>query len=231
MARQGVSIFFTHLYKYDEMMNYQGIDRGWPQEFKGELRKLGVRAESMELDFSDRGAPSALLDKVDGVFGKADILVNNATYCVEASFRELSAELLSKHCDINIVGTCMLSAEFAKRLEGRRGGRIINLVSGQDKSPEPGNLAYIATKGAVSAFTKTMALEVASLGITVNAVDPGPTDTGWMSDETKAYLKSKFPLKRIGTPEDAGRLVSFLASDEAQWVTGQIIHSDGGFWS
>lgn len=104
------------------------------------------------------------------------------------------------------------------------------MVSGQDKGPMPGELAYVATKGAISAFTVSLAAEVASLGITVNAVDPGPTDSGWMTGELKESLLQKSPTGRIGQPEDAARLVAFLASDDAQWITGQIIHSDGGFW-
>ena len=105
------------------------------------------------------------------------------------------------------------------------------MVSGQDKGPMPGELAYVATKGAISAFTVSLAAEVASLGITVNAVDPGPTDSGWMTREVKDFLLPKFPMGRIGQPEDVARVVAFLASEDAQWITGQIIHSDGGFWN
>lgn len=120
--------------------------------------------------------------------------------------------------------------EFARQIEGKHGGRIINMVSGQDKSPEPGNLAYVATKGAVSTFTKSVAIELAPLKITVNAVDPGPTNSGWMSRELKEHLLPRFPMGRLGGPRDAAKLIAFLASEEAEWITGQIIHSDGGFW-
>ena len=123
-----------------------------------------------------------------------------------------------------------MTVEFARQIEGKHGGRIINMVSGQDKSPEPGNLAYVATKGAVSTFTKSVALELAPLKITVNAVDPGPTDSGWMNSELKESLLPKFPMGRIGEPRDAAKLIVFLASEESEWITGQIIHSDGGFW-
>jgi len=93
----------------------------------------------------------------------------------------------------------------------------------------PGKLAYVATKGALDAFTVTLAAEVASRGITVNAVDPGPTDTGWMSEEVKQTLLPRFPMGRVGQPEDAARLIAFLASKDAGWITGQIIRSTGGF--
>lgn len=90
-------------------------------------------------------------------------------------------------------------------------------------------LAYAATKGAVEAFTRTLSAEIGHKSITVNAVNPGPTDTGWMDGELQGELSAKFPQGRIGEPEDAVRIVAFLASDEAAWITGQVIHSEGGF--
>ncbi|HEU5200782.1 MAG TPA: SDR family oxidoreductase, partial [Ktedonobacterales bacterium] len=120
------------------------------------------------------------------------------------------------------------SVEFARRFAGVSGGRIINLTSGQSLGPMPGELAYVATKGAIDAFTVSLAAEVAGRGITVNAVDPGPTDSGWMSEATRQYLRERSPMQRLGQPADAARLIAFLASDAAQWITGQIIHSNGG---
>jgi NAD(P)-dependent dehydrogenase (short-subunit alcohol dehydrogenase family) len=90
-------------------------------------------------------------------------------------------------------------------------------------------LAYGMTKGAIEAFTRSLAAGVGHRGITVNAVNPGPTDTGWMTEELRRELLPKFPPGRIGYPEDAARLVAFLAGDEAAWITGQTIHSEGGF--
>ena len=91
-----------------------------------------------------------------------------------------------------------------------------------------GELAYAATKGAVEAFSRSLRAEVGRLGITVNAVDPGATDTGWISSELKEKWETESPMGRIGVPEDAARLIRFLASAEAEWITGQIIHSRGG---
>lgn len=127
--------------------------------------------------------------------------------------------------------TFLLCVEFARRFEKLEldTGRIINMTSGQDLGPMLGELAYAATKGAISAFTKSISQELAPLGITVNAVNPGPTDSTWMTDEIRQILLPKFPMGRIGLPEDVAQIIAFLASDEARWITGQIINSEGGF--
>ncbi|KLV30201.1 SDR family oxidoreductase [Priestia megaterium] len=231
LAREGADIFFTHWSKYDRLMDYFNEDDfKWSKHLMEEIRSLGVRCESMELDLSQPDAPRKLLDEVQNKLGSPSILVNNATHSVDVDFRSIDADMLDAHYNVNIRGTCLLTVEFARLIEGKHGGRIINMVSGQDKSPEPGNLAYVATKGAVSTFTKSVAIELAPLKITVNAVDPGPTNTGWMSSELKEELLPKFPMGRLGEPRDAAKLVIFLASEESAWITGQIIHSDGGFW-
>ncbi|MCR8929029.1 SDR family oxidoreductase [Priestia megaterium] len=231
LAREGADIFFTHWSKYDRLMDYFNEDDfKWSKHLMEEIRSLGVRCESMELDLSQPDAPRKLLDEVQNKLGSPSILVNNATHSVDVDFRSIDADMLDAHYNVNIRGMCLLTVEFARLIEGKHGGRIINMVSGQDKSPEPGNLAYVATKGAVSTFTKSVAIELAPLKITVNAVDPGPTNTGWMSSELKEELLPKFPMGRLGEPRDAAKLVIFLASEESEWITGQIIHSDGGFW-
>ncbi|MCM3181407.1 SDR family oxidoreductase [Priestia megaterium] len=231
LAREGADIFFTHWSKYDRLMDYFNEDDfKWSKHLMEEIRSLGVRCESMELDLSQPDAPRKLLDEVQNKLGSPSILVNNATHSVDVDFRSIDADMLDAHYNVNVRGTCLLTVEFARLIEGKHGGRIINMVSGQDKSPEPGNLAYVATKGAVSTFTKSVAIELAPLKITVNAVDPGPTNTGWMSSELKEELLPKFPMGRLGEPRDAAKLVIFLASEESEWITGQILHSDGGFW-
>jgi 3-oxoacyl-[acyl-carrier protein] reductase len=238
LANEGASLFFTHLYDYDKEINPNDADENWPDVFAEELRQLGVQAAHMKLDLTATGSASCLLDEVRKTVGLPTILINNATYSVDADFRQLNESLIDAHCAVNIRGTFMLSAEFARMFEAEKnarssksvlGGRIINLTSGQGKGPMPGNLAYAATKGAISVFTESLAAELAPLHITVNAVDPGPTDSGWMSDDVKKALLPQFPMGRIGLPEDAARLIVFLASDDSQWITGEVIHSRGGF--
>ncbi len=180
------------------------------------------------MDLSDALAPVKLFDCAEAKLGQATILINNATYSVSATHENLTAEIIDKHYQVNIRGTMLLSSEFAKRFTQRHGGRIINLTSGQSIGPMVGNIAYAATKGAVDAFTITLSAEVSSKGITVNAINPDPTDTGWMNDEDKKNILSKSAVGRIGNPNDAARLIGFIAGEDADWITGQIIHSEGG---
>lgn len=135
----------------------------------------------------------------------------------------LSPELLDTHYAVNVRGCTLLCREFAKRHNGRVGGRIINLTSGQSLAPMPENLPYAVTKGAIEALTLSLSDSLSSKNITVNAVDPGATDTGWMSNQLRLTLESKAPFGRVGTPEDAASVVLFLASSQGQWITGQIV--------
>jgi 3-oxoacyl-[acyl-carrier protein] reductase len=116
--------------------------------------------------------------------------------------------------------------EFVRRWQGERGGRIISITSGQGFGPMPGELAYVVTKAASDAMTVTLAAELAGRGITVNAVDPGATDTGWMQDGLRAAIATRTYLGRIGLP--AANLVCFLASEQGEWITGQVVRSRGG---
>ena len=229
LARAGMDIFFTHWTRYDSSIGLGG-EEDTPAALQSRLSALGVRCEHMSVNQGEISAPKEIMDAVEERLGPASVLVNNAVHDpVDAPFDQLDAETLDAYYAVNIRGTMLLSVEFARRFKRGTGGRIVNMTSGQGRGPMPGKLAYVATKGAIEAFTVTLSAEVAPLGITVNAVDPGPTDTGWMTDEIKEYLLSRFPMGRIGQPEDAARLIAFLASESAGWVTGQIIRSTGGF--
>jgi 3-oxoacyl-[acyl-carrier protein] reductase len=228
LAAAGADVCFTHWQAYDQRMPW-GADVDGPHRLREELASLGVRAAAVAVDLSDPGSAAWLFDEVERRLGPPSILVNNATHSTRDGYERLDAATLDAHYAVNMRGALLLSVEFARRWPGGPGGRIVNLTSGQSLGPMPDELAYAATKGAVEAFTVSLAAGVAARGITVNAVDPGPTDTGWMSEEDKRTLLPRFPQGRIGTPEDAARLVAFLASDAAQWITGQVIHSEGGF--
>jgi 3-oxoacyl-[acyl-carrier protein] reductase len=228
LAQDGIDLFITYWSPYDRG-HFSKAEAGEPIAIRDELRAMGVRCEALEMDLSQSDAPARLMDEVIRRMGVPSILVNNACHSERDGVDGLTAGLLDRHYAVNLRATALLSVEFARRFSGKGGGRIIQLTSGQSLGPMPGELAYAATKGAVEALTKTLAVELAPRGITVNAVNPGPTDTGWMTDEIKRELLPRFPMGRLGQPEDAARLIRFLVSPEAEWITGQVIHSEGGF--
>lgn len=221
LASKGIDVFFTHW----------NSDSDWSNTFQKEIMEKGVRCEYLEIDLSDANAAYKILDTISTKLGFPSILVNNAAYSTRDGYLELDGKTLDDHYAVNMRSTFLLCVEFVRRFKKMKTGtgRIINMTSGQELGPMPGELAYAATKGAITAFTKSLAVELAPLGITVNAVNPGPTDSTWMTDEIREHLKPKFSMGRIGLPEDAARIVAFLASDDAKWITGQVIHSEGGF--
>ncbi|MFD1362074.1 SDR family oxidoreductase [Lentibacillus salinarum] len=222
LAEAGTDIFFT----------YWKTEQSWAILFQKEIEKFGVRCNSLAVDLAEEGAYLQLLDTVQESLGFPTILVNNAAHSARDGYEKLDTKTLDDHYKVNMRATFMLSVEFARRFKTGRysAGRIINMTSGQDQGPMIEELAYGATKGAISAFTLSLSAELAPLGITVNAVNPGPTDTGWMTYELKKRLESKFLMGRAGKPEDAANLITFLTKEEAGWVTGQVIHSEGAFY-
>ncbi len=223
---RGALVFFTHFESYDRVAGLPS--GGGPQALEADLRRLGPVA-SMPLDLRAEGAAAELLDAVERAFGTPSILVHNAAHWAPTSFLDITQAQLDDHLGANACGPLLLSALFARHVLGSGWGRIVSLVSGPDQSGEAGNLAYGVSKGALKAMTRYLALELAPHGVTVNAVDPGPTDTLWMDEATRREVLGRCPSGRLGRPEDAARLVGFLASDAAGWVTGQVLTSDGGF--
>ncbi|WP_204418841.1 SDR family oxidoreductase [Bacillus tianshenii] len=228
LADAGHHIFFTYWMDYDRTMPWE-MESNEPLLLKTELEAKGVKTASLELDLSRSDAAELLMDEVQKQLGMPDILINNAAYSTNNDFSDLTAEELDKHYLVNIRATTLLSVQFARVFDKQAGGRIVNLTSGQSQGPMPGELAYATTKGAVDALTLTLSAELAPLGITVNAVNPGPTDTGWMTESVKRELAPMFPFGRVGEPRDVARTIRFLVSDQADWITGQVIHSEGGF--
>ena len=229
LAADGVSICFTGWTNYDTEI-YGGEHLSWHGSFAAELRELGADAFGLEVDLSDPDAIPPLMDTIRERASMLSILINNAAFSTNGDIDALTAQQFDEHYAVNVRGMALLTQAFARQWTGVSGGRVVNMTSGQGLGPMPDELAYAASKGAVEAFTTSVAPTLAARGITVNAVNPGPTDTGWMTDELKAVLLPQFPMGRIGLPEDAARLVVFLCSEEAGWITGQVMNSEGGFW-
>jgi 3-oxoacyl-[acyl-carrier protein] reductase len=231
LAAQGADVAFSHWRPYDAAFPWAGAPSE-PGDLKQELTRQGARAAAIACDLSDADAPARLLDEVETRLGPLTILINNAAHSTNDGYEQLDATTIDAHYTVNMRATMLLAVEFARRFSPESDyalGRIVNLTSGQSLGSMPDELAYAATKGAVEAFTRSLAPAVAAKGITVNAVNPGPTDTGWISPELRDVLLPRFPLGRLGAPEDVARLIAWLVSPEAGWVTGQVIHSEGGF--
>ncbi|HEV2129241.1 MAG TPA: SDR family oxidoreductase [Thermomicrobiales bacterium] len=226
LAARGAKVAFTSFTAYDAEMYDSDVSE--PDRLEAELREIGADATNIPWDLTPADKLPALLDVVEETLGPLSILVNNAAYSTRDGWEALTAEELDRHYQVNARATAMLSVEFCRRFQGESGGRIINFSSGQHLGPMSGELAYAMSKAAIITFTQSLAPAVIGKSITVNAVNPGVTDTGWITDEIREWLLPMMPAGRFGTPEDAARVVAWLASDEAAWLTGQVINSEGG---
>jgi 3-oxoacyl-[acyl-carrier protein] reductase len=190
----------------------------------------GRALERIDADLSDPSAPARLLDAAVERFGHVDIVVANHARSGHGSLDTVTSDELDAHWAVNARASILLAQAFAAQHDDARpGGRIVLFTSGQHTGGMPTELAYAVSKGAIHQATATLAAHLAPRGITVNTVNPGPTDTGWASAETDEAVRQVMPQGRWGRPSDAASLVGWLCTDEAAWITGQVIDSDGGF--
>jgi 3-oxoacyl-[acyl-carrier protein] reductase len=219
LARDGWTVAATGYRPYDATESW-GSEPDTPDE----LRRDGVLAAWHEDDLADPAAPARVLDAAEQAVGPLTALVNVHVRSGQGGVLDTSAEEFDRHMAVNARSVLLLSAEFARRFRGpTRSGRIVNFTS----SALHGEVAYGVSKAAVEAITVACAVDLAP-AITVNAVEPGPTDTGWMTPELHERIHEAMPLGRVGQPEDAAEVVAFLCSDRAGWITGEVIYSDGG---
>jgi 3-oxoacyl-[acyl-carrier protein] reductase len=181
-------------------------------------------------DFADPAAPAACVEAAAAALGHVDILVANHAMSCDQDLAALEAAAIDATRAVNVRASLLLVQAYARlHDDARPGGRVVLFTSGQHLEPMTRELPYAASKGALHGITASLAAELAPRGILVNAVNPGPTDTGWATPEVTRHELRRLPLGRWGTPKDAARLVGWLASDEAAWITGQVVTSDGGF--
>ena len=204
------------------------------KELVGMLRKLGAEAEFVRSDVRHEEDVRSLVDKTVARFGRLDVAVNSAgTEGKSGPVTEQSAESYAATFDTNVLGTLLSMKHELRVMLAQGSGSIINVSSTFGHTGGAGASVYVASKHAVEGLTKSAALEASASGVRVNAVAPGPIDTGMLtrftgSDEKKDGLISGVPLKRVGRPDEIAASIVFLSSDKASFITGATIAVDGG---
>lgn len=238
LAREGCDLVLTGTGRTPDRYTDEERASGWRdiESVAEEARGLGVRALTAVLDVSDEAAVDGLLDKVVAEFGGADILVNNAA-AARAGDRvpvtDLAADVWDFVMRVNVRGTFLMSRTFARQFVTQgRGGTIVNISSIAGKISGANAAAYSASKAAVQSLTSSMAKELGSDQIRVNALCPGIVSTSRLDDLTAdqwgVLIAERVPLGRAGTPQEIAYAVAFLASDKGRWITGQSWNIDGG---
>jgi 3-oxoacyl-[acyl-carrier protein] reductase len=225
----GASVMLQSWSPHDEEQPW-GADPGGADALVRELRGQGGRVEHVAADFADPLAPASVVGAAIEAFGRLDAVVANHARSSAQSLEELTATEVDLAYAVNTRATLLLVQAFAARHGGGPGGRVILFTSGQYHGAMPAELPYVASKAALLGVTASLAAHLMPRGITVNCINPGPNDTGYAGPDTVAAVAERNPGGRWGTPSDTAQLIAWLLSDEAGWVTGQVIASDGG-WS
>ena len=211
------------------------------------IRDLGGRVEAIEADLAEPSTIPLLFDRAEAAFGPVEVLINNADHCEADTFipqnqlsldtyapagyrvQTITAKNHDQHFAVNSRAVALMIAEYARRHieRGARWGRIIN-VSTDGAACFPGEISYGASKAALESFSRSAAVELGRFGITVNVVSPGPIQTGYITPQAEERLIAEIPLGRVGLPEDVADVIVFLASEQARWLTGQLLFVGGG---
>lgn len=207
-----------------------------------EIVAQGGTAVAREADLGDPENIPRLFEQCEGELGPVDVLVDNHTHCVLETFDPgrvtdqgygihlTTAAGIDAHFDVNVRAYVLLMAEYLKRYLARHAhwGRIINLSTDAAHN-HPANISYAASKHAIESYSRSAACEMGPYGITVNVVAPGPIQTGYITPQFEADIARDTPLGRVGRPEDVADVIVFLASEQARWLTGQLLYVGGGW--
>lgn len=225
LAESGWDIAFTYWTPYDDRV-HSGAVPGASAAITAEIAEHGAAAAAIEADLCDVAAPGQIFAEAERRLGNVTALVMCHCESVDSGLLDTTVESFDRHFAVNTRATWLLIREFGLRFRGEPGtGRIIALTSDHTV----GNLPYGASKGALDRITLAAAHELGHLGVTSNVINPGPNDTGWMTDELKRSCIAQTPLGRVSTPRDTAHLVDFLCSPPGGWITGQLLMSNGGF--
>jgi len=220
LAKQGANV----------AVNYAGNEEK-AREAAEEIEQLGVKAIKIQADVANEAEVKAMIKEVVNEFGSIDILVNNAGANKDNLLMRMKEEEFDQVINTNLKGVFLCTKAAARHMMKQRAGKIVNVASIVGVSGNPGQANYVAAKAGVIGLTKTTAKEFATRNIHVNAVAPGfiSTDmTNALSDEQQQGMLAMIPLEKFGQPEDVAKTVRFLVSADADYITGQTIHIDGG---
>ena len=256
LAAQDARVFITYFipefpYSAEELIEAQRKgEGGWQLYFAmqaqpadivvKEIRSLGGIAAAREFDLGVADNIGRLFDACEAEIGPVDILICNHTHCIYETFDPslvedrksginlLSAESIDRHFAVNARACALMMREYLRRYISRKAdwGRIVNLITVR---AHPRNVSYAASKQAILSYSLSAALEMGKYGITVNVVCPGATQTGYITPENEPWIIRQTPLGRLGKPDDVSDVIVFLVSEQAHWLTGQLIYASGGF--
>ncbi|MFL5345180.1 MAG: 3-oxoacyl-[acyl-carrier-protein] reductase [Hyalangium sp.] len=214
------------------VINYAGNEVA-AQESVKLVQGAGAKAEAMKFDVADTAACAAAVENIVKTHGRLDVLVNNAGVAVDGLVMRVKDEDWDKQLDTNLKGAFALIRAASRPMMKQRGGAIINLTSIVAESGNGGQAAYSASKAGLVGLTKSVAKELSSRNIRVNAVSPGFIDTDMtasLNDELRKKMLENIPMARLGTPEEVASAVVFLASDAATYITGEVLKVNGGMY-
>ncbi|MET8646212.1 SDR family oxidoreductase [Streptomyces sp. NPDC004074] len=237
LAAYGAGVHLHHHVPHDAAMPW-GADR--PEEVVAGVRAaLGDPAAPVAdgpADLSDPAAPAELIaTAAEALGGRLDILVaNHALSGSDGTLDTVDAAMLDAHWAVDTRSVLLLVQAYARLRAATpavgTGGRVVMMTSGQDiAGGMPAEIAYALQKGALASITRSLATALAERGVTVNTVNPGPVDTDYLTGDAYEAVAARFPAGHWGMPDDPARLIAWLATDEAAWITGQVIDSEGGF--
>jgi len=221
LADDGWNLGLSYWRPYDADLDPASSDEE-PERIAADLRARGASVVLLPTDLSDPAVPDRLIADAVATLGPLRGLVLSHAESRDSAILDTTVESFDRHMIVNARASWQLMAAFAR--QATDGGAIVALTSDHVAY----NMPYGASKGALDRIVRAAAVELGGQGIRANAVNPGPVDTGWMSDEIREQITRRQPTGRLGTPADVAKLVSFLVSDDGAWTTGQLIHTDGG---